>query len=285
MWRGVLVTIVVLLLVAVPVSAVPGPNDLVCGSTPDSFTGHGGLDLCNIFYACGLADGVCPEDFYSSVTEQRGSCSNCPDPDCIATISGTVRTDLGEVVPNAEVFAFYDGDQGTVVRSVATTDFNGVYSASDIPSGFLSFYVDYEDFESPTQRQRIVRGESHIQDFGIAQGSCNADCTGTVSNRCQATCEGVNGCSYASNTDYSATDIATLCDEKVPGERILLDVNGNTLTFVDCCNGAIYDETRNTVDIEVDSNTQISNLVSYVQRARLNGEQVQLVITTWNENE
>jgi hypothetical protein len=264
--------------------AEPANFGNVCSSTPDSLAGRGGVALCNVFYACGVSDNVCPEDFYSSVSQQQGSCSNCPDPDCMATVGGTVQTELGELVPNAEVYAFYPGEDGTITKLIDTTIVDGTFSASNVPSGFLNFYVTYEDYESATIPLRVIRGSSHTVDFELAQGSCNADCTGTISGRVQASCQGVNGCDFNGTGDYPSDDIARLCDQRLPTERVVLDVTGNDITYAYCNGEGVESQTRSQVALGVDPNTNIANLVSYTQRARLNGEQVQFVITTWTED-
>lgn len=214
---------------------------LVCGGTPNSVSGFGAVEICGNCYPCGQADGICPEDFYSTVTQMQGNCRLCPDPDCPATIKGYVF-EKGIEVPNAEIITTYNG-QGAIeeVDKINKTNTSGQYTGS-IPAGKHKMFIQFGSFKSPTQIVEINRGENKEINFTINRGSCNADCTIGSTGLCSANCNNQEGCVFPENTtiDSSLTSefIASKCDSLEGGTSILnLGEFNNEVHRITCCTG------------------------------------------------
>jgi hypothetical protein len=276
-----------LLLFAVPsVLAVtcandPNFNSLVCGSQPISALGYGAVDVCGLCYPCGASDGVCPEDFYSSGAG-RGSCRFCPDPDCANPVEGFVEDTDGNPVEGASVVVVYGDD---IQEEIGVTDAAGFYSGS-ARSGFARIFVNYADFDSRTLYRDIARSTSVQQvDFvgpnALQAGSCRSDCTNLYGSRCQASCNGVNGCLFAS------FDVAVACDGKEPGTRIFIDEN----RYYECCAGDVtYNLTEErflanpSFDTQAETSSDVEELVTYVQRTRNKGEGINVHVVVWDDS-
>ena len=73
MIRFIMRVLIILLFVLalVPITlAEPSGEVSACGF-PIENSGHGAVQLCNVFYTCGAADGVCPEDYSDGTLENR----------------------------------------------------------------------------------------------------------------------------------------------------------------------------------------------------------------------
>ncbi len=260
-----------------------GYNSLVCGGSPDSSLGVGAVDICNVCYPCGAADGVCPEDFYTDASG-RGSCRFCPDPDCMVLIDGTVEDTTNSGVEGANIIALYEPD---IKETVGITNINGYYTAT-VRTGYIKLYVSYQDFDSRILNVDIIRehnsGVVKTVDFtgvaAIEPGSCSATCTDNFGTRCKASCDGINGCQFNNHT------VSTLCDDKIAGSRVFLTED----SYITCCQGS---EVEYTDDNRIDSFSpfagQLKNgaddLVTFTQRARSFGERVNLQVVVWGSNE
>lgn len=218
----------------------PNFATLVCGGTPDSVTGFGAVDVCGTCFPCGVSDGVCPEDFYSTVTQTQGSCRLCPDPDCPATISGYVF-EKGNPVPNTQVVTVYNTNNQIGSRVIIdTTDVSGFYTGT-IPAGFHTLFTQYGDFQSPNQELNIKRGENVEFNFSINRGSCNADCTLGSTGICSANCNGVAGCAFPSDATLGFTSNLTAqrCDGLKEGySQVNLGIVNDVTYRLSCCTGA-----------------------------------------------
>lgn len=225
-------------------------STLVCGGSPDSVTGFGAVEVCGDCYPCGVADGVCPEDFYSTVTRMQASCRLCPDPDCTATLEGYVF-EQGLPVPNTDVIAVYNTNNKIGARvKIATSDVNGYYSGT-IPAGQHSLFTAYANFQGPTTTKEINRGELAELNFTINRGSCNPDCTIGNTGVCSAICNGVEGCEFPANTTlgFSSDYIAQRCDGLDAQESVAyLGVIGDDTYRFTCCKGP-YNNTK-TIKVE-----------------------------------
>jgi hypothetical protein len=261
-------------------------NNLVCGGAPDSVLGLGAVEVCNHCYPCGADDGVCPEDFYTSI-DGRGSCRFCPDPDCLVGVEGIVELSAGDNIPigGAQVVAIYDGEE----EDIAITDSNGSFSAR-VRTGLIDFFVRYEDFDSRVISQDInridptaVQRVDFVDDFGLEPGTCSNSCTSVTGNRCKASCDGINGCQFE---NFS---VANLCDDKLVGTRVFLE-NGN---YIECCAGNTEispEETRIQAQPSFADQSIAgaqdrgagNDLVTFTQRTRSNGERVNLQVVVWN---
>lgn len=294
MGMGVRFTVLMILISLLTVSSayaiacadLPGYQTLVCGSTPDSGSGLGAVDVCNICYPCGAADGVCPEDFYTS-GDGQGSCRFCPDPDCLVTINGTVEDVYGNPVFNASITVLYEPD---IKETLGQTNPDGTYQVQ-VRTGFIKIYVAFEDYDSRIIDVDIKRSTTPIAKTinfiggdAIEPGSCSASCTDNFGNRCKASCAGINGCSYES------FQIATLCDDKIIGSRVFLP--GSDTDYVLCCQGTNIYSTNNeristspTFTGQLRDGTLADELVTFTQRTRSAGERVTIQVAVWGSQE
>lgn len=107
---------------------------------------------------------------------------------------------------------------------------------------------------------------------------CQSDCT--MNDRtCYASCDGVNGCSYAS---YEGTSIATYCDGRREGYRYVLseetDFVSNSVygDEVYCCAGEAQSYTREYFSAEDVETNCVENIITREKTILLNGEWVDL---------
>lgn len=266
-------------------------NEDVCGTTPNSAIGYGAVDICNNCYVCGVSDGVCPEDFYSSVTKMQGSCRNCPDPDCTAQVSGTVMSTEGNPIPNARIFVTYG--QGQV--EIATTDENGYYSTLSAVAGMVKFHASYSDYDTEIVSAEIVRGSTgNVVDITVSPGACNADCTDIFGTVCKANCHTNNGCLFTDgryyagnqlNTFYTRAEIASRCDGYSPGTRLPVYQNTTHIVYAECCSGGTVAEERPALrPLEEGENNCIDNLGTHVVKAKYRGQTVRVVVKAWQSS-
>lgn len=278
---------------AVACADLPDFQNLVCGGTPDSKLGAGAVDICNVCYPCGAADGVCPEDFYTAASGQ-GSCRFCPDPDCLVTIDGAVEDIFGEPVVNANVVALYEPD---IKEVIAITDASGYYQG-EVRTGYIKLYVDFEDFDSKIVTVDVSRSSNGVVetvDFlggnAIEPGSCRASCTDNFGDRCKASCDGINGCGFNVVTGPSGqVNVGLLCDDKLVGSRAFLP--GSDTDYVLCCQGnfvySANDERISTSPIftgQLRESAQADDLVTFQQRTRLAGERVTIQVAVFGSEE
>ncbi len=221
----------------------PNFESLVCGGSPDSVTGFGAVEICGNCYPCGVNDSVCPEDFYSTVTQTQGNCRLCPDPDCPATLSGYVF-EKGLPVPNTDIVAVYNSDNNIGTRTIiGKTNQTGEYSGT-IPSGFHTLFTQFGTFQGPNEELEISRGQ-HIQyNFTINRGTCNSDCTVGTTGLCSAGCNNIEGCVFPNNISlgFSSDLIASRCDglDGTGDDKstIKLGVIGDYTYRFTCCTGS-----------------------------------------------
>jgi len=280
----------------------------VCGiSPPQSEFGFGAVEICGECYSCGVADGVCPEDFSDGTV--RGNCANCVDPDCSVTISGRIHPvgkDAGIV--DLELYAHYVSDPYNDYGDgpVATTGVNGAFRAR-IPSGNVVLVVKDDVWENELITRTFVRGTTYNNvDIEVKEGVCNSDCTGTFGDYCKKSCNGVNNCTYydaykdeplilvpkdAGNEIpeppevlMTATEIASLCDYVKKGNKIYLSQDELYKYNYICCNqGTVKvkkDSILNTANILMDN---IKDLRSTSIPVTLNGQVYNLVINVWSK--
>lgn len=277
-----IIVIILLLTVAFAFAVSCADRDdfqtLVCGSTPNSFSGFGAVDVCNECYPCGVSDGVCPEDFYNKNIGQA-SCRFCPDPDCNVSISGFVKDDNNVAVNGATIVALYEPD---IKQEIATTGPTGFYSGF-IRTGSNSLFVRYEDYDSRIIEQFIYRENGAIANFvgdsAIEPGTCTEQCTDSFGSRCKSSCNGVSGCEFD-------PEVLAICDDKIAGSLVFLDEAKTK--YVICCTGNVEEflsTDRFSAEVgfsEGGLSKNANNLVTVTQRTRLRGERVNLQVTVWD---
>lgn len=267
-------------------------STLVCGSTPNSAIGYGAIDICGECHICGVADGICPEDFYAASTETRGSCRLCPDPDCSTRVYGyvTLTGESGLPLPvvGAEVYAVYPPYNRT---RIGQTNEYGFYDSSNALSGRMQIYAVYQDYDSETKIAELNRDDiSSGKEVNISMypGTCESDCTGVGPQftRCKAECQGVNGCQFASApaSGYDQAAVMDLCDQAVLGAPYYLNNTGTHYTYISCCSDVITERVEyNDPNIEQDSS--IKTLNQQVMRGMLDGEAVDVLFVLWTEDQ
>lgn len=279
-----------------------------CGQTLWSAGGTGAVELCGNCHPCGYNDGVCPEDFYSSVTETRGSCGACPDPDCTASIYGYVTSEEGEPYKNAVIRARYTS-QNEQLNSrdieIGISDENGYYENETLITGTqVKFYAEYTDellnnnvvyISNEEYTINVVRGEEYYLNFTMSISDCEEDCTRERSDQCDMTCQGKAGCQFPTSTDPHYTVDQTskaadgyLLDEKVPLGKPRIIEDKEYTDFFYGCKGEIQSEWRyitgSGLGLGTGSN-DIDNLVTRVHRVWYKGEILEMVITYWEDED
>ena len=258
-------------------------NVNVCGTTPNSAVGYGAVDLCNNCHPCGVADGVCPEDFYSTVTGMQGSCRNCPDVDCTANVHGWVKTTEGYPVSNAGVYVTHATGQ----IQIGTTDAAGYYTTDTAVAGLVKFHASYEDYDTDIVSAEIIRGSSNNEiNITISPGACNEDCTDIFGTVCKASCRGVSGCSFTDASPYYTSEqISYRCDGKAPGTRYPVFQNLTHIIYAQCCDQGLVTEERPVLEpLDEGENDCIKNLGTYTVKANYRGQTVRVVVKSWDSN-
>lgn len=258
---------------------------LVCGAAPDSDFGLGAVDICDTCYVCGAADGVCPEDFYDSTQSMRGSCVNCPDPDCSAKLVIDIKDENN--APIGGVASLVDYSSTTVDDVQDVSDVNGLVNSVrsyNVVSGIATISISKPGFVSQQQVVQLNRTNQtqYVYFTDFSQAACESDCTRVGSNLCDATCQGdVSGCSFPSNDNYTIETTKTACNLQQNGQSIYLGQLGSQVFYVQCCSGIIYAQTRPLININDYQEIDIFGLVNHVQTVRMNAEQVFLVSSYW----
>lgn len=266
-------------------------NKDVCGTTPNSAIGYGAVDICNTCYPCGADDGVCPEDFYSTVTNMKGSCRNCPDVDCTATVNGYVKSVEGNPIPGAIIFVTHAHGQ----VEIGTTDTNGYYSTNRAIAGIVKFHASYSDYDTEIVTAEIKRGSTDNQvNITVSPGACNSDCTDVFGTVCKASCQDNNGCLFTDgrfyggvqiNTFYTPLEISSRCDGYAPGTRLPVYQNTTHIVYAECCTGGTVAEERPTLrPLEEGDNECIDNLGTHIVKAKYRGQTVRVVVKAWQSS-
>lgn len=218
-------------------SGVPCTELNVCGSTPNSRMGFGAVELCGQCAVCGVADGVCPEDFISD--NLQGSCASCPDPECTGRIYGYVNeSPFGNSLANVNITVRYPHGEW---EELAETNTDGQYTelamAAD-PIEMKAHYTDYDTEEveyyvSPIQTISLERGEEKEVNFTLRKAACMPDCTRNGTNFCDKTCQGENGCVFANKAGViTSEDSKEILDGQQIGDYTELLVDHNCTTGI-----------------------------------------------------
>ncbi len=290
--RKINITIILLLISIIALSGLANADCStmsVCGNSPDSNLGFGVAEICGQCYACGVADGICPEDFYDAANTLQGSCAYCPDPDCGAEINVSVKDNDNNALGGVDIIVPYPGNN--INSQIITTNISGEAHFDAYSAKSITIIASKQNYQTQHKTINLTRGESQAVEFtNFQQADCQADCT-RGDNICHATCIGNNGCTMnttGGNEIVNSSDIATACEYKGPGDAILFTHQGNEYYTINCCAGGVIQTTRPTIDInnyqEPGTKGEINNLVSHVQGAYYNNEQIFIVSTIWDYN-
>lgn len=301
MRRIVFISIVLVLfsLVFIPNVLADCSNVPVCGVVPpNSNYGFGLVEICGECFACGVPDGVCPEDFINN--GKKASCRQCPDEDCKVNISGRVVLDgrpNSRVEKNLDIYYFHNSAPAngillntTFNNATATGYFNGI-----VPSGNIYLMVIDDDFDSEYVLRTFVRGEVYNNIIiEITEGVCNSDCTGAYGLVCKKGCQGKNNCSYldvtfGNNSKYSRTaiQIANLCDGVLKGNERYLNSDDSFIYNYVCCDGGVRTLQKQAINIGVGSGPEyefIKDLRSTAIPVTYRGQIYNLVLSVWKSN-
>lgn len=291
------ILVIAILLVIPFVQGTCNPTtDLVCGNTPSSPAGFGAVSVCDTCYTCGIADGFCPEDFYSTISELQGSCGECPDPDCTANIDGYVFNNAGTGVDAARVYAIYNPPGGpTSPEELDKADENGYYeSAGVLQSGnAVTLYARYVNpytgmtYQSDEDEYTVLRGEDHHINFTVELAECNADCTRGTLPYCDASCDGINGCAYSQQLpNYPKSFLIQEANNKHIDTRIELNVrefaDRTEYDYFMSCEGSVQTQTRYKVNLGGTADEEIEHLITRSKRVSYRGEPVDVVFVYWD---
>lgn len=211
---------------------------------------------------------------------KAGNCQECPDPDCTSSVRGiTFDNSSSKNLINTHVNIVSTNN----VNIRAEADSNGVYTMSAFRGRVrvVCTALDYQKFE----QQIYLKKGDNVVDCRMAQATCQPTCTLpdiNGNNICRASCDGQNGCNFASSTTMS------ICQDVPEGSTIVLkrqvDGSGNPTDFVEavtCCTGAITLLYRPLLSI---SSNDITNLLTRDYRKKLNGLPVTIRVITYNKN-
>lgn len=258
----------------------------VCGVVPaSSADGYGMVEFCGECHACGLSDGICPEDFVNDGV--RGNCTKCPDPDCTVYINGSLRIfgrPDAQVPSGIKIYAFYESAPNEGVY-IATSKTNGFYNAT-IPSGEITLLVKDPYWDSQPKEVNLVRGGNYSDiNISIIEGTCNEDCTDSFGIYCRAHCNGINGCNYTPIYGYEPEYLANLCEYTPKGNEVQLFENDDKIYNYVCCNQGVTSLLKQKVDVARLNNQFIKNLRSTKIPIVINGQIKQIVFTVWDRKD
>ncbi len=275
-------------------------KDFACGSTLDSSAGFGAVAICDDCYVCGVADGVCPEDYTDGTT--TASCFNCPDPDCNVTLRGYVKDDYGHYLNDVSVETqIYDSGNSKTTSHYGGIGLNGYYSLN-VPPG--NYWISFKKFGYQT---RLVKFTESVETFSgsdiyelnvtLQNASCHADCSGFYypgeTPRCSAACNGFSqegdSCTFITNYegtgDFSGQtfNIAEECDTVPVGAYKTLAVSDNNILRVQCCEGTPEIIPRRKAEVKTSS---IKDLIirSFVSEMQGRAELVKVKIIVFKKN-
>ncbi|MBI4452055.1 carboxypeptidase regulatory-like domain-containing protein, partial [Candidatus Woesearchaeota archaeon] len=189
--------------------------------------------------------------------------TDCEDPDCGGTISGTIRNENNQPISLADVSLKIDI---TTVQS-AITDISGTYSIS-IGCGTYNLIAAHSDYAPQTKSDISLGGGQQLTvDFNMVLGtSCEDDCTFAADNIVHASCDGRSGCNF-----YD--DIAKqVCDLSQPGW--VRDYNTNN--YIVCAEGTPQPKANIQASVTCSSGT----LVKMTRIVVYKGKPVKLVVAT-----
>lgn len=94
-----------------------------------------------------------------------------------ATVNGTIRDPMGQVIVAAEVEALNLGS-GTIVKT--TTDHEGAYQITRLPLGSYLLSINSSGFAVATRSLILRRNESYLEDFSLVPGIIESGITVTA---------------------------------------------------------------------------------------------------------
>jgi hypothetical protein len=279
--------------VAATYNCYDGTSDTpcVCGYKPNSLLGYGQVILNGtpqVIISCdNVGDTYCPEDFQDASTGLIGNCSNCPDPDCIATVQGMVKDLAGKPVEKATITGHPIKwvESANLDRNTSTTS-NGLYSSDAFITGKYYFSASKDAYDTQLIEATVVRGSTTSLNFSLQNGTCHEDCTNSY-NRCNKECDGVTFDNGTKQCKFYDENVKKLCDTKTKGTVVYLGPGtGNAGIFITCC-GDGTDESYMPYEkyyskASVDSNN-LKNLVKTEKIAKYNGIPVRIIIAYWKQ--
>jgi len=188
--------------------------------------------------------------------------TDCADPACGGSISGTVRNQNAQPVSGADVSVKKDL---TTIKST-TTSSQGTYTLSSINcGGTYNMVASHPDYVPNTQSIALSPTQQATLNFNMNAGtSCEPDCTYANDNIVHATCDGKNGCTF-----YDAISKAA-CDNSQPGW--VRDYNSTY--YVICASGSPQPK----VEVQASVSCASGTLVKVTRIVVYNGEPVKLVV-------
>ena len=257
-----------------------------CSSNmPDSTLGFGAAEICGECYLCGVADGVCPEDFYDSSEQLQGSCALCPDPDCSSTLEITIINEGG--LPNS-------GDANIDITYIETTvpsitnrhtDASGTATINAY-SGNVNVRIQEEGYATQSQDITLIRGETyHLTFTNFSEAPCQEDNT-RGDGVCHEECYIEYSFPVNELGNYTANDVITACNQKNTNTTAMLGSSENHYFSTGCCVGDITETIRPIINInDFQEEKEITELVTHVQGIFYNGEKIFMVSTISKEEE
>ncbi len=236
-------------------------------------------DQPNVFRSV-TDDPICGE-YYSYLQEDKY---------CVQTINYTVKDLDGFPVSviNLLLGSLVDGIDYSNVFDKANLNRDSTGNAT-IPrcmgNETIALIAAKQGYDADVQDVNVSNDHDYgfaFVNFTLPLGTCHVDCADSF-NRCNPDCEGftddIDTCNY-DQTIINNKNITQMCAYKPIGTDVVLAINPDNYTVVECCEGSPRVIPRPTYDIRLVSG---DNLVSIQKPVRLdNGEQARLSIFYWN---
>jgi len=201
---------------------------------------------------------------------KRAGCQNCPDPDCIADISGLTYDPIlqEKVVTHVNIISTDNPN----LRS--EEDSTGVYNMQS-PTGNVKVVCTAQDYNK-SERDIFLQRGNNIIDCKMYEAVCSSECTLPDLDGqevCRSKCDGQHGCGFA-NPQTTA-----LCEGVPAGSTIVTKrINDSYVEAVNCCEGDFETIYRPLSTIE---SNNIPNLLTRDYRKKMDGVPVTLRIITY----
>ncbi len=188
---------------------------------------------------------------------------DCNDPDCVGSVTGTVKNQNDQGISSADVNAKKDL---TTVNS-AVTNQQGSYTISSLSCGSYNLVASHADYAPQTKSISIQPSQQITADFSLVLGtSCEQDCTFAAGEIIYAACEGKNGCAFYDSIAKAA------CDYSQPGWAR----DYNSTHYITCASGSPQPK----IEIESSVSCASGTLVKVTRIVVYSGKPVKLVVAT-----
>jgi hypothetical protein len=261
----------------------------VCGHSPNSTLGYGQVIIGGLVYSCdNIDDGLCPEDF-ADPTGFIANCTYCPDPDCTATVMGTVTDSNGRFLDRVVVEGHpVKFNPSANLDRNASTNIAGAYGSGAFITGKYYFSASKDAYDTQMLEASIIRGATTTLNFVLNNGTCHDDCTNSY-NRCNSLCDGVTFNDSNTRCQFYNETVKRACNNKLKGTEVNLgpvDGEPNYAWVVECCADDPatnpFEEPFKKYYATAEATCNANNVIRVEKIARYNDVPVRIVINYWD---